>query len=434
MDELIRKLITIGLPALLLFTVASTTGKTGEAAIANSLQKLGSPFGLLMGLGILVIFGLAASYFSRYLVDGLLIRFYQKRQQSEPLEKLLIEIEKLPLSDDLKIKLKWTVTHDRIYNQPQFKHIISRSFIIAAILSVLFSVSSYLGENNRFFELTSHFRLQYLIVGFSCCIFFGLTRTKKLWLVVSIFCILVNLAEIVPWYFPQPAIAAEISAQKLRIFQSNVLTGNRHYADVISLVREEKPDIAVFVEVTRSTWAKELAVLKDLLPYSFGNQESEQFGMVIYSKFSLENTELKIFSLGRKVVSTDIRVQGKIISILAVHPSVPTRQKSFIDRNKQLAAIGEYAAQIKNPVVVVGDFNVTMWSPFYKSMVKTGGLRNARSGFGILPTWPTNKPLLYIPIDHCLVSKDIQVLNIRTGRKIGSDHLPLITDLAINNY
>ncbi|CBN54043.1 hypothetical protein OSCI_510002 [Kamptonema sp. PCC 6506] len=156
--------------------------------------------------------------------------------------------------------------------------------------------------------------------------------------------------------------------------------------------------------------------------------------MVIYSKFPLENRELKIFSLGRKVVSTDVRVQGKIISILAVHPSVPTRQKSFIDRNKQLAAIGEYAAQIKNPVVVVGDFNVTMWSPFYKSMVKTGGLRNARSGFGILPTWPTNKPLLYIPIDHCLITKDIQVLNIRTGRKIGSDHLPLITDLAINNY
>ncbi|HLO49342.1 MAG TPA: endonuclease/exonuclease/phosphatase family protein [Kamptonema sp.] len=434
MDDVIRKIITLGFPALLLFKVADTTGKTGESAIAKSLEKLGSPLGLLMGLAILVIVGLAASYFSRYLVDGLLVRFYQQRQQSEPLEKLLIEIDKLLLSEDLKIKLKWTITHPQNHRQPQFKDIISRSFIIAAILSGLLSVSSYLGGNNRFFELSSHFRLQYLIVAFSCCIFFKITRTKKLWLFVSILCVLVNFAEILPWYFPQRAIAAEIAGQKLRIFQSNVLTGNRRYADVISLVREEKPDIAVFVEVTQSTWAKELAVLKDLLPYSFGNQDSEQFGMVIYSKFPLENTSLKTFSWGRKVVYAEVIIQSKVISILAAHPPVPTKQKSFLDRNRQLAAIGNYVAMLKNPVMVIGDFNVTMWSPFYKNMIKTGGLRNARASFGILPTWPTDKPLFYIPIDHCLVSKEIQVLNIRAGRKIGSDHLPLITDLAINNH
>ena len=64
-------------------------------------------------------------------------------------------------------------------------------------------------------------------------------------------------------------------------------------------------------------------------------------------------------------------------------------------------------------------------------MVKTGGLRNARSGFGILPTWPTFMPVLYIPIDHCLVTKEIDIIKLRTGRNVGSDHLPLIADLAI---
>ena len=117
--------------------------------------------------------------------------------------------------------------------------------------------------------------------------------------------------------------------------------------------------------------------------------------------------------------------------MMLVHPSVPIKQQSFIDRNQQLAAIGEYAAQVKNPLIVVGDFNTTMWSPFYKNMVKTGKLRNARSGFGILPTWPTFMPLVYIPIDHFLVSKEIGILKIHTGRNIGSDHLPLITDLVI---
>ncbi len=39
--------------------------------------------------------------------------------------------------------------------------------------------------------------------------------------------------------------------------------------------------------------------------------------------------------------------------------------------------------------------------------------------------------LAYIPIDHFVLSKEIGVLKIHTGRNVGSDHLPLITDLVI---
>jgi endonuclease/exonuclease/phosphatase family metal-dependent hydrolase len=38
---------------------------------------------------------------------------------------------------------------------------------------------------------------------------------------------------------------------------------------------------------------------------------------------------------------------------------------------------------------------------------------------------------LMIPIDHCLVSSDIRVITLRTGRNIGSDHLPIIVDMVI---
>ena len=83
-----------------------------------------------------------------------------------------------------------------------------------------------------------------------------------------------------------------------------------------------------------------------------------------------------------------------------------------------------------------------MWSPSYKDFVKKTGLRNARQGFGILPTWPTEakfspiKPplswLILIPIDHFLISPEIKVLDIRTGANVGSDHLPLIADLVLD--
>jgi endonuclease/exonuclease/phosphatase (EEP) superfamily protein YafD len=309
-------------------------------------------------------------------------------------------------------------------------NIIRKLITIVIIITTLLSVASSLNGEYRLFELASHFKLQYLIVGCCCCIFFALARTQKLWLLVSVFCIIINLIEIVPWYGPQRAFAVENPGQQLRIFHSNVLMSNQKYANLISLVREEKPDVAVFVEVS-IPWHDELQVLKDTFPYFLGNQDNRGFGTAIYSKLPLKNTAIKAFSKERKSLLADITVENRIISLVLVHLSVPVREYSFSDRNQQLAGIGEYVAQVKNPVVVVGDLNTTMWSPFYKSMVKTGGLRNARSGFGILPTWPTFMPLLYIPIDHLLVSKEIGVLKVHTGRNIGSDHLPLITDLLI---
>ncbi len=431
MDYLIRNIITLGLPAFMLFIGIAATGKTGDAATFSGLRKVGGSFGMLTGLGVLVFAGLVANYFSYFVVDTLLVRFYQKRRVLEQSEQLVIKIDKLPITNNLKIKLKWAVLHSGDQNKIiSLKHVILKWFVLAAIVDAVLSIAGYLGQINLFFELSSHFKLQYLLVGLSTFIFFALARSNKIWLLVSAFCIIINLAEIVPWYFPAPAFAGATPEQHLRILHSNVLTSNRRYSDVISLVKAEQPDIAVFVEVSTS-WAKELSVLSEMFPYSSNQQESERFGSAIYSKLPLENVSIKTFSSQRKSLLADVKFQGKTISMILVHPTVPIKQESFIDRNQQLAAIGEYAAQVKNPLIVVGDFNTTMWSPFYKNMVKTGKLRNARSGFGILPTWPTFMPLVYIPIDHFLVSKEIGVLKIRTGPKVGSDHLPLITDLVL---
>jgi len=153
----------------------------------------------------------------------------------------------LPITNDLKIKLKWAVFHSDQNKIISLKHVISKWFILAAIVDAVLSIAGYLGQTNLYFELSSHFKLQYLLVGLSTLIFFALVRSKKIWLLVSAFCIVINLAEIVPWYFPAPAFAGATPGQHLRILHSNVLTSNRRYSDVISLVKAEQPDIAVFV-------------------------------------------------------------------------------------------------------------------------------------------------------------------------------------------
>jgi endonuclease/exonuclease/phosphatase (EEP) superfamily protein YafD len=85
-----------------------------------------------------------------------------------------------------------------------------------------------------------------------------------------------------------------------------------------------------------------------------------------------------------------------------------------------------------HPALLVGDLNLTMFSPEYRRFTKDLHLKNARKGFGPLGTWPAWVPFARLPLDHCLVQGDLAVVNCMVGPDIGSDHLPIIVDLHVS--
>jgi endonuclease/exonuclease/phosphatase (EEP) superfamily protein YafD len=64
--------------------------------------------------------------------------------------------------------------------------------------------------------------------------------------------------------------------------------------------------------------------------------------------------------------------------------------------------------------------------------MRISNLHDSRKGFGIQPTWPSDKPIFMVPIDHVLVSKEIRIQNRFTGPDIGSDHRPVIVDFSLD--
>jgi endonuclease/exonuclease/phosphatase (EEP) superfamily protein YafD len=292
-----------------------------------------------------------------------------------------------------------------------------------------------LGERHWYLDLTAHFKRQYLFVGvltFMCGWLWSDRRWRNGLIGVSVLCIALNLADIVPWYLPQQTVASP-SAVQLRLLHSNVLVRNRQYDRVVALVRETKPDVAVFQEVNAG-WLKALEVIRDQLPYTYAEPDAIGFGNVIYSTLPLEQPSVKFF--GQTDVSsivTRIKKGGKTVTLLTTHPPPPIREALFQWRNQLLAAIAPYVRSQTTPVILVGDFNTSLWSPYYKRLETDSGLRNSRAGFGLLPSWSPRSwlALLSIPIDHCLVSRELVVLKAQTGRNVGSDHLPLIVDIAM---
>ena len=81
--------------------------------------------------------------------------------------------------------------------------------------------------------------------------------------------------------------------------------------------------------------------------------------------------------------------------------------------------------------IVAGDFNSTPDSSFAARMraLSDDAWEAAGSGFGF--TWPNG--LFSLPpmrLDHVFVSPDLGVLRATLGVGLGSDHKPIITEVA----
>ena len=434
MDEVIKKIITVAIPGLFFWIIKNATVKAGESGIWTAFIKLNLFLGKYLTVLIVIFLGLAAHYFSAILIEDFFLKYYQKRFQSEPAEKLIAEIEKLPISLPLKIQLKWSLLHHPIHKKFHLRKIIGFGLILVTVFTVIFSLTGYLGLFSQIFELTSHFKLQYLIMA-CLTLFVWVISRKKIWSLVSLSCILLNLLVIVPWYLPSSQIITSDQVNKIRILQLNVFTNNKQYERAIALVKKENPDVAVFLEVSEK-WDEELKVLQENYPYVFHNQDNRRFGKSIYSKIPLENQNIKLTAKshnGQERISliTDLKFAEQDISLIVTHPAIPTKKDSFKLRNQELRLLADYVSKLESPVIVVGDFNTSLWSPYYHKFVEKTRLINGRRGFGIQPSWPTDLLIFYIPIDHCFVSSEFQVLNSRIAENVGSDHLPLITDLVI---
>ncbi|HEY9691935.1 MAG TPA: endonuclease/exonuclease/phosphatase family protein [Oculatellaceae cyanobacterium] len=328
---------------------------------------------------------------------------------------------------------------------PKHRHKNSLSNFIAILLILgitaitLLSIGSSFG-GSLYFEIASHFKVQYLFITILLFFLLSLTR-KKLFFIIALFCVFINTADVIHWYIPQ-AIPSQQSLNKIRVLLVNINTQNNNYFQVISLVRKEKPDVAVFLELDEF-WANQLQSINDILPYAVGRANPDNMGIAVYSKRPLEKPDIKFLgSSNNASVVGDLLINKQVISLVATHFLPPLQPELLLSTKQQLNAVSSYVKQLKQPKLIIGDLNTTMWSHSYKDFIQKTGLRNARQGFGILPTWPTEakfspiKPplswLLLIPIDHFLISPEIKVLNIRTGANVGSDHLPLIAELVLD--
>ncbi|AFW93810.1 hypothetical protein BMF77_02339 [Dolichospermum sp. UHCC 0315A] len=105
MDEIAKKLAGLGLPGVILLILAVTSAGS-NAAIVAALTAIGGPLGILGGIGLLGLTTVVGDSVAAYGIEAIIKAVYSERLKTESETLLIKEIEELPISDELKAKLK----------------------------------------------------------------------------------------------------------------------------------------------------------------------------------------------------------------------------------------------------------------------------------------------------------------------------------------
>jgi len=297
----------------------------------------------------------------------------------------------------------------------------------AAVVTIAFSVGTLLPIDHFAIQLFTHFRLQYVVVSLSLLLLFKYLRSPRLIGALAASLVL-NAIVVLPWYVGEDETSGGV---ELKLLHANVLSSNTEYDRLISLLDTEAPDLVMLQEVSPD-WLVALDVLRADYPYSYAEAREGNFGIALFSRVPLKSvSHFDSPPFGYPTIVASLDIDGQVLHFIGTHPMIPVRGTFYDARNEQLAGVARLLGKQAEPKILVGDLNLSQWDVNYKHLEQQGGVRNARKGFGILPTWPVFMPFAMIPIDHVLVSETISVTGFYSGPRIGSDHLPLIVTFSL---
>lgn len=306
--------------------------------------------------------------------------------------------------------------------------------LLAAVLLVVsvLSVVVYGAKGHHYLELLSHFRTQYLFVQTLCLLALLLLRSWRL-SVVALLCTLINLVPIAPYYFPGEKIANS-GAIRIKVLQINLYGPNQDHQTVLGYIAKVDPDI-IGAEEVRPHWGSALESALKAYPYRVVEPEKTAFGIALFSKLPLGKVQIvrygDPYGPNKRYfpsIVAETKVDGEPVTLIVTHPLPPMR--GFAVRNSQLADIARKRPTFNDNLIVIGDLNVTPWSPYFQNFIKQTGLRDTQLGFGVQSSWESPIPGVMIPIDHVLTSPKFHVLDRQLGPDIGSDHRPVVVDIA----
>jgi len=231
---------------------------------------------------------------------------------------------------------------------------------------------------------------------------------------------------------PAPIPAAAYQSPRLRLFSANVLFDNVQHQGIVDEIARSDADVVMLQEFT-PTWQSTLerAPWWDDYPYRLISPTGTTTRSAMLSRLPLEDTEIE-YTEESPLLAATVRVDGRSVRLFDVHPAAPVAD--YPRWHSQATAITDTFSRTRGRIAAAGDFNATQFNAWIDDDLAALGLRSAHElvGRGAATTWPNGRRSVPpIRIDHVLVSESVVPLRVREGIGEGSDHRPVIVDVAL---
>lgn len=297
------------------------------------------------------------------------------------------------------------------------------------MLCCVATLTGFLGKLWWLFELTTHFPLHLAVASavFTCL---WAIRRRWRWAIFSGVVTAINASLVLAVLLPvhQTTVA---SGHRLRLVTVNVHTANPRTDLVLDFLQKIDADVVLLIEVSQH-WMDAMASLSNRYPEIIAEPRSDNFGIALLNRVASTNSA--VIYLGEAEVPsirTELLINGQIVTLLGTHPLPPGSAEYSRLRNDQLRELAAEVRKSSAPTILLGDLNVTPWSPYFRELLRASGLRNTSQGRGLHGSWPAGLLIGRIPLDHCLISPSLRVNDRQLGPQVGSDHLPVVIDLQI---
>ena len=300
----------------------------------------------------------------------------------------------------------------------------------AAAITLVVSLMPLAARYAWAFDLAANFRVQYVVLdallAFACV--FQRKRILSLALAASA---ALSAWPLLPYVaLPIDAVAASPAPQHtIKILSANVFFHNHSASRLLEIVREESPDVVLLEEYT-AEWGAQVDELRAAYPQYLEGPERNPWGIALFSRFELDAIKRIPVGYGEGIQAV-IRTPSGPFTLIGVHLRSPVTPSAAATRNSQLDALATRVSHLTGPLALVGDFNITPYSPYFDDWLTRTGLIDTRRGRTLSPSWPTQLPILGIPIDHCFVSRGVAIVRHRGLPAFGSDHYPILAELAL---
>ena len=263
---------------------------------------------------------------------------------------------------------------------------------------------------------------------------------------------LLPLALLVVLYQPRFASRAPppTNGPSLRVMTFNAGAGSGTGGDpqrVLAAVQASNADVVALQELPSGTLQLIGSTLASQYPYRAYTPD-----VATFSAYPLTDpTEVQLLNSSYASQAMDLTIEDRLLHLTNIHlrragPRILGRRSAVVflrDYEPELleSQMTELQDRYVRPVVgsqlVTGDFNQTEWSHPYERITALLTDSFAESGRGLGHTYPSDLEvsryavrLPLVRIDYVFHSPDLAAVAARVGPDGGSDHLPVIVDLA----